>query len=937
LLAARAQNAAIRDNGKPMDSEQALAFGAFRLIRSQQLLLENDKPVRLGSRALELLTALVERAGEVVSRDELVAYVWPSTIVEESSLRVHVAALRKALGDGHGGARFITNVPGRGYSFVAPVARLAQTSLPGPGVAPRSPSHNLPPRLTRMIGRADVVATIAALLPERRFVTIAGAGGMGKTTVALAVAEELLASYVHGLRFVDFAPIVDPLLLPSTVASVLGISVPSHDPLPALSAFLRDRNILIVLDNCEHVVEAAAVLAESLLKGAAGVHVLTTSREPLNAEGEWVHRLGSLETPPESGDLTAAQVLTFPAIQLFVQRAMAVSDSFAISDGDAPILRDLCRRLDGMPLAIELAAARVDALGVHGLAARLDDSLQLLTRGRRTAVPRHRTLRAMLDWSFEYLPRTEQAVLCRLAAFKADFTMESAAAVASEGEIGSPEVIENVMSLATKSLLSTDASGEVIRYRLLETTRAYALEKLVQRGQDGIAFRRHAMHVQELLIRAETDWNAMPRAQWRTTYCRLIDDVRAALEWSFSNAGDLSIGVAITAFSLLGVYELGLLDEYDECIDRALNHIHLLSPAQPVLEMRLNAALVFPTGQAGRQRRAQSAVIARMVELAQQLGEPRYQIEALYGVWGGAFRNADYPAAAASAEQLSKLARSSADPAAIILSERLLAQTRHFMGDHATAKVLAERVLYHAPRRMPPGYISPVPRRVAMRIVLARIAWLDGRLDQAVKIAEEAVEHASGHPFALTQALALAACPIALWRGDKAARALVDRLMEHCARHPSDYWQSWPQSYDVVLTSREAPVIQTTNAMELDCLATMAAGLVSADTIARAEKGAVGWCAPEILRAQGENILKQGSQDALSAAESSYSRSLALARQQGALSWEMRTATSLARLWRDQHRLPEARNLVASTYARFSEGFDTADLRAAKSLLEELV
>jgi hypothetical protein len=355
-----------------------------------------------------------------------------------------------------------------------------------------------------------------------------------------------------------------------------------------------------------------------------------------------------------------------------------------------------------------------------------------------------------------------------------------------------------------------------------------------------------------------------------------------------------------------------------------------------VLELRLNAALVFPTGQAGRQRRAQSAVIARMVELAQQLGEPRYQIEALYGVWGGAFRNADYPAAAASAEQLSQLACGSADPAAIILSERLLAQTRHFMGDHASAKFLAERVLYHAPRRMPPGYISPVPRRVAMRIVLARVAWLDGHLDQAVTIAEEAVEHASGHPFALTQALALAACPIALWRGDKAARALVDRLIEHCARHPSDYWQSWPQSYDAVLTSHDAPLIQTTNVMELDCVATIAAGLVSADTIARVENGAVGWCAPEILRAQGENILKQRSKDASSMAESNYSRSLALARQQGALSWEMRTATSLARLWRDQDRLPAARNLMASTYARFSEGFDTADLRAAKSLLEEL-
>src|SRR5258706_739434 len=534
----------------------------------------------------------------------------------------------------------------------------------------------------------------------------------------------------------------------------------------------------------------------------------------------------------------------------------------------------------------------------------------------------------MLDWSFEYLSKNEQAVLCRLAAFKADFRMASAAAVASDGEIGIPEVIQSVMSLVTKSLISTDASGDVIRYRLLETTRAYALEKLVQRGQDAIAFRRHAQHIQELVIRGETDWNAMPRAQWRSTYCRLIDDVRATLNWCFSSAGDLSIGVAITAYSLLGVYELGLLDEYDECIDRALNHIHLLSPAQPVLEMRLNAALVFPTGQGRWQRRAQSAVIARMVELAEQLGEPRYQIEALYAVWGGAFRNSDYPPAPVSAEQLSNLARSSGDPAASALSERLLAQTRHFMADHAAAKVLAERGLYHAPIRMPPGYISPVPRRVAMRIVLARIAWLDGRLDLAVRIAEEAVAHASAHPFALTQALALAACPIALWRGDQAARALVDRLMEHCARHPSDYWQSWPRSYDAVLTSREAALIQTTNAMELDCIATMGARLVSANTVARVENGTVGWCAPEVLRAQGENTP--------AAAESLYSRSLALARRQGALSWEIRTATSLARLWRDQDRLREARNLMASTYARFSDGLDTADLRAARSLQEEM-
>src|SRR5258705_2086399 len=293
----------------PMDSEQALAFGPFRLIRSQKLLVENDRPVRLGSRALELLTAVVERAGEVVSREELVAYVWPSTIVEETSLRVHIAALRKALGDGHEGARSITNIPGRGYCFVASVTGVPQPMTPSQGVATQTASHNLPARLTSTIGRTDVVSALAALLAERRFVTIAGSGGIGKTTVALAVAEELLASYVDGVRFVDLAPIVDPLVLPSTVGSILGISVPSHDPLPALSAFLKDRNLLIVLDNCEHVVEAAAVLAESLLKGAAGVHVLTTSREPLNAEGEWVHRLRALGRPPQSGGLAAAGAL----------------------------------------------------------------------------------------------------------------------------------------------------------------------------------------------------------------------------------------------------------------------------------------------------------------------------------------------------------------------------------------------------------------------------------------------------------------------------------------------------------------------------------------------------------------------------------------------------------------------------------------------------
>jgi hypothetical protein len=226
--------------------------------------------------------------------------------------------------------------------------------------------------------------------------------------------------------------------------------------------------------------------------------------------------------------------------------------------------------------------------------------------------------------------------------------------------------------------------------------------------------------------------------------------------------------------------------------------------------------------------------------------------------------------------------------------------------------------------------------------------WLEGYADQAVTVADQCVEQASGHPFAFTQALALAACPIALWRGDdSAARALVDKLMVHSAKHPSSYWQSWGQSYDAVLSLREsnasmkapgapALLVQTNNVMELDCIATLAEELITADTLLRVEQGRVGWCAPEILRVHGENTLRQGRGRSAPAAESIYKKSIAVARQQRALAWELRTATSLGRLWRDQHRILEARQLVSKTLKRFREGLDTADLRAAKCLLEEL-
>jgi DNA-binding winged helix-turn-helix (wHTH) protein len=277
-------------------------------------LLDGDKPVRLGSRALEILIALVERPGELVGKDELMARVWPSTIVVEGNLTVHVAALRRALGDGHGGNRYLVNIPGRGYRFVASVTLADQPRPMTALISPVRREHNLPALLTRLIGRAEVVSRLAKQFSQRRFLSIVGPGGIGKTSVALAVAEALIEAHEHGVWLVDLASIAEPHLVPTALATALGLEIRSENPLPGLIADLRDKRMLLLLDNCEHVIEAAAALAVGILKGAPDVRVLATSREPLRAEGERVHRLSPLESPPPSARLTAAEALGFPAV-----------------------------------------------------------------------------------------------------------------------------------------------------------------------------------------------------------------------------------------------------------------------------------------------------------------------------------------------------------------------------------------------------------------------------------------------------------------------------------------------------------------------------------------------------------------------------------------------------------------------------------------------
>jgi len=513
------------------------AFGPFRFFPGRQLLLEGEAPVRLGSRALEILAALVERPGELVSRDELMARVWPNTVVEESNLKVNVAALRRALGEGQSTRRYIATVSGRGYRFVTPVER----TDPGIPSIPQNPAtkrlHNLPVSPTRTIGRADTIHSLLGLLQRHRLVTIVGPGGIGKTTVALAAAETRIAAYEHGVWLADLAPLSDSQFLPSAVASALGLTIHSENVLAALTACLRDKQMLIVLDSCEHVIDAAASLVEQILVGASGVRILGTSREPLRAKAERVHRLSPLASPPSAPGLTATEALAFPAVQLFVERAAESLENFEVNDADAPVIAEICRKLEGIALAIELAATRIDVFGVRELSVLLNDRFRLLRQGRRTALSRHRTLAAALDWSYEFLPEAERTILRRLSVFAGSFTLHSVNAVIAGSGILGPEVVESLANLVAKSLVSADVGGAVAQYRLLDTTRAYALEKLTENSEHGTLAHRHAEYFQDVFERAEAEWETRPAAEWLADYGPQIDNLRAALDWAFSPHG----------------------------------------------------------------------------------------------------------------------------------------------------------------------------------------------------------------------------------------------------------------------------------------------------------------------------------------------------------------------------------------------------------------
>ena len=456
-------------------------FGRYEARPIERQLLLDGKPIALGSRAFDLLLALIERRNQVVTKSELLDLVWPGLVVEENNLQVQISALRKLLGP-----QSIGTIPGRGYQFTAGL-QAESSPTTSAGQAPPTVHNNLPQPRTRFIGRETELAGCARLLHDSRLLTLTGIGGCGKTRLALQLARQQLAQFPGGVWFVDLAPLQDALRVASTVAATLGVRQEAGIPLiERLIAQLASRRVLIVLDNCEHVIDAAAELVDALLAACAELKIVATSREGLGLAGEQTFSVRPLSLPA-GADLEAIQASE--AVQLFVDRARLAVPEFAVNEQSAPAIVEICRRLDGIALAIELAAARVTMLTVEEIRARLDDRFRLLTGGNR-ALPRHQTLQATLQWSYETLTPQEQRLFRQLAVFAGGCTLAAATQVAEVAD--EYAVLELLTHLHDKSLLEADRDGSAQpRYRMLETVRQYALDRLNEAGDGDTVRNRH--------------------------------------------------------------------------------------------------------------------------------------------------------------------------------------------------------------------------------------------------------------------------------------------------------------------------------------------------------------------------------------------------------------------------------------------------------------
>jgi predicted ATPase/DNA-binding winged helix-turn-helix (wHTH) protein len=922
---------------KSSKSRGEIAFGPFRLFPDSGHLFREREKIPLGHRAVEILTLLVSRAGELITHEEIVAHAWPKSIVEDNNLRVQISAIRKALNEKK--SAYIQNIPGRGYRF---------TLTPAPGDAEGHADLILSQTAMSscLVGREEDLEAVQQSLVDSRCVTIVGSGGIGKTALAAQVGEHMKSAYADGLAFVDLSAATRDDEVSTLLLTALGVSPFRDTHLLDLVDFLRSRHFLLVVESCEHVIGGASALIAMLLAQTTYLTVLVTSREPLRIVGERVYRLAHLAWPPvQSAEISLREVMQFPAAMLFCERAVASAGVFRLSEQDAFSLAMLCNKLDGIPLAIELAAGRVQGLGLRGLLLQIDNYFGILTGGRRSASARQRTLQTTLDWSYRLLTGLEKTVLARLSIFRWSFSLDCARQVVRDRNVVHEEIVAALNSLIEKSLVVAETDSQGTTFRLLQTTRAYAAEKVKDDVHIDQVRRRYAMSILAL-AEALTPQGPADEAGQHCRYLTLIDEVREALAWALSEAGDVGLAADILLKSRYLWFHLSRLGEYIDLTELVVSRACDGRAAEwvRVLLVSMAPAIYNAHGPIPRMRE----VLEKGVGFAKAHSDLNTLRFGLRGLWNYHHGLAEYAQSIHVATQYREVRTRDVESATMLATINGI----NFLQKGRLRR--AFRYLEFANMRSNPHFTQTTDaydyhQRVVETAVMARIAWLLGHFTMAFTLIDECVDAAGAteRPTSMVYALAVAVCPILLWSGRlEAAAPRIRTLQTLAAAHSMQHWVRYGELFGLSLAflADKTAMEQGLHAVRRDAwsprhmeeFSVLPGGRIPPSFLTRANSSSPVWCSAENLRVAAVRQLEVSGNSGIPQAVALLNTSMALASKQGARTWELRAALSLAPILAKQKKRIEARDMIARLVERFDAGTATDDLLYANALLRQL-
>lgn len=931
-------------------------FGAFRLYPGTRVLQRNKQHIPLGGRAFDILVALVRSQGKVLSHWQLMAAAWPGLVVEDANIRVQVASLRRSLSGEQGITRYIVSVPGRGYYFAAPVnQREYDEANVSPDEDARPLSH-LPVPLGGALGRNTCIEELSHLIAEHRLVTIVGGGGTGKTTLAVLTGHALQG--FDARFFVDLSAVQHDERVLGALASSLGCEASHAMQLSDVLELLSDQKTLIILDNCEHVIEAVAELSLRLVENCASVHLLLTSREALRVMGERVCLVKPLGFPPESSSVSVDDAINWPAVQLFMTRIAASGANAELSDQDMAKVACLCRRLDGNPLAIGLVASQVGVYGIEGVEDLIASQLALHWQGQRDAPPRHQSVDAAITWTYALLPERDRFVFSCLSVFVGAFSWEAAIEIIADDSVSGTQVVEALDALVNKCLVSVIDETDRAYLRLPETTRVFASIKLDRSLRRHAVFLRHACYYARMLRSAQSPQNSGRQAR---DVLESLDmgNVQAAIEWGFTNERTTSQAVEMVRLAVPFFLNKLLINECTRVCDRALRQLpDEYRSTDLELSLLESRALVYAS--VGQYDDSMICVLRRGIEISRALNDGPSTLHLLAGYHVALLDHGRFDASLEIAQQYAELANREGAAGQRAVLEWMQGTSCHFLGDlqaaeRAFRKGMALHKL-HAPIRPP---FFEIKQRLIADIGRARVSWALGWMDQATALARKAIEEARDHPESFCGCATLC-FPILLQNGK---REECERLVQEMTGISSEYTMGTRYRLPEMLQARlwlhagrcedaraallsclyESPVVRISSASRIDGLRSLSEASMRCgdwawaincanEAIELALVTGERFCLADLLIAKAEGMLGM-PEPAYGEISEIIAQASAIASQQKALMWQLRIAMFASKFERAQGTDKGAKECLRRVYACFTEGLETDELRAAAYLL----